>query len=55
MDQLEAQGGRLVVPVGDRFVQDLLTVTREGNDFRSEKLLACRFVPLLGQEGWEAP
>jgi protein-L-isoaspartate(D-aspartate) O-methyltransferase len=50
-----AEGGRLVVPVGDRFVQELVRITRRGDEFESEELLACRFVPLLGAEGWEAP
>jgi protein-L-isoaspartate(D-aspartate) O-methyltransferase len=48
-----AEGGRLVVPVGDRFVQELIRVTRRGESFQEENLLACRFVPLLGAEGWE--
>jgi len=53
--QLIEDGGRLVVPVGDRFVQELVRVTRKGDSFESENLLACRFVPLLGEEGWETP
>ena len=53
--QLAPDGGRLVIPVGDRALQDLVRVTRNGNQFLEEKLLACRFVPLLGAEGWEAP
>jgi len=48
-----AEGGRLVVPVGNRFVQSLVRVTRRGEDYESESLLDCRFVPLLGAEGWE--
>jgi protein-L-isoaspartate(D-aspartate) O-methyltransferase len=50
--QLSESGGRLVVPVGDRYVQELVRFTREGSEFRFEKLLDCRFVPLLGEEGW---
>jgi len=53
--QLAEEGGRLVVPVGDRFVQELVRVTRRGDSFESEDLLSCRFVPLLGAEGWDAP
>jgi protein-L-isoaspartate(D-aspartate) O-methyltransferase len=53
--QLAENGGRLVVPVGDRFLQELVRVTRNGGEFESEKLLACRFVPLLGEAGWETP
>jgi protein-L-isoaspartate(D-aspartate) O-methyltransferase len=50
-----AEGGRLVVPVGDLQLQDLVRITRKGDEFASEHLLACRFVPLLGAEGWEDP
>lgn len=51
--QLSPHGGRLVIPVGDRFVQDLLKLTRHGDEFRQRRLMACRFVPLVGEEGWE--
>jgi len=54
-DQLIEDGGRLVVPVGDRLVQELVRGTRRGDSFESENLLACRFVPLFGEEGWETP
>jgi len=53
--QLVSEGGRMVVPVGDRYVQDLLRVTRRGEEIATESLLACRFVPLVGDEGWETP
>jgi protein-L-isoaspartate(D-aspartate) O-methyltransferase len=53
--QLREDGGRLVVPVGDRYIQELLRVTRDGDHFEVEELLACRFVPLVGEEGWENP
>jgi len=52
--QLDPEGGRLVIPVGDRFTQELTRVTRRGEDYDSEPLLSCRFVPLLGAEGWES-
>lgn len=46
-------GGRLVIPVGDRRNQVLVRVTREGEGrFREERLLDCRFVPLIGRCGW---
>lgn len=54
-DSLLAQlgdGGRLVIPVGSRTLQDLLRVTREGDEVSSESLVECRFVPLVGEEGW---
>ncbi len=45
-------GGRLVMPVGDRFIQDLILVTRQGKTFHQENLGGCQFVPLKGKEGW---
>src|SRR5207245_8756190 len=51
-------GGRLVIPVGaDPRVQELVRVTRVSeNDWKSEDLADVRFVPLIGEEGWdEAP
>jgi protein-L-isoaspartate(D-aspartate) O-methyltransferase len=48
-----ADGGRLVVPIAtDR--ADLLTVfQRKGDELRSEEIGPCRFVPLIGEEGFE--
>ena len=49
-------GGRLVIPVGaDRFTQELVRVTRLSKDeYRSEDIADVRFVPLIGEEGWQA-
>ncbi|MCP5090476.1 MAG: protein-L-isoaspartate(D-aspartate) O-methyltransferase [Gammaproteobacteria bacterium] len=48
-------GGRLVIPVGaNKAIQDLVRVTRvEEAEFESEDLSLVRFVPLIGQEGWQ--
>lgn len=47
-------GGRLIIPVGDSFSQSLLRIEKEAAEkFTQEVLEAVRFVPLLGQEGWE--
>ena len=53
IDQL-AIGGRLVIPVGDAFVQDLFRVTKTEEGVRKEDLGGCRFVKLIGKHGWEA-
>lgn len=46
-------GGRLVVPVGDKQQQVLLKITRLSEDqFQEDKFHGCRFVPLVGEEGW---
>ena len=47
-----AEGGRLVIPVGSVTSQELLIITRHGDDYPQERSVPCRFVPLLGQEGW---
>ncbi len=48
-----AIGGRLVVPVGDADTQNLMRVTRRGEDrFDTENLGPVRFVPLIGAHGW---
>ncbi|MEM2445013.1 MAG: protein-L-isoaspartate O-methyltransferase [Sulfolobales archaeon] len=46
-------GGRLVIPVGDTYLQ-YLTVVRKGVDCRIEveRGTPCVFVPLVGQYGW---
>lgn len=53
LDQL-AIGGRLVIPVGDRSSQVLMRITRTGaREFEDERILGCRFVPLVGSCGWQ--
>ena len=50
-DQL-AEGGRLVVPRGSRFGQELVLVTRTPNGPTERTSIPCRFVPLVGDEGF---
>jgi protein-L-isoaspartate(D-aspartate) O-methyltransferase len=45
-------GGRLIVPVGDRHEQTLIRLTATSNGPQLERLGGCRFVPLIGQQGW---
>ena len=52
VEQLAPDGGRLVAPVGDRDLQSLVVVERSGNAFTTTRLMACRFVPLVGEQGW---
>ncbi|MDP9188677.1 MAG: protein-L-isoaspartate(D-aspartate) O-methyltransferase [Actinomycetota bacterium] len=50
-----AEGGRLVVPIATASA-DLLTVFRRDRDeLRQETIGPCRFVPLIGREGFDAP
>ena len=48
-----ADGGRLVIPVGSRYSQNLFRVTRRGDEFITEDFTACVFVPLIGKYGWK--
>jgi protein-L-isoaspartate(D-aspartate) O-methyltransferase len=52
LDQL-ADGGRLVIPVGSRFSQDLQLWWRDGKEFNSESICTVMFVPLCGKHGWD--
>ncbi|MBI4230980.1 MAG: protein-L-isoaspartate(D-aspartate) O-methyltransferase [Planctomycetes bacterium] len=47
-----ADGGRLVIPVGPREEQDLEVHAREGAAIRVTRMGPCRFVPLVGEQGW---
>jgi protein-L-isoaspartate(D-aspartate) O-methyltransferase len=52
LDQLRF-GGRMVVPIGSRWEQDLVKVTKKKNYNSIENLGGCRFVPLIGEGAWE--
>jgi len=50
-DQL-APGGRLVVPCGSRWGQELRLVVKTDRGARERSSVPCRFVPLVGDEGF---
>lgn len=53
-DQL-ARGGRMVIPVGSNSEQQLLTIIKnETGELLYEPSVLCRFVPLIGRQGWQA-
>jgi protein-L-isoaspartate(D-aspartate) O-methyltransferase len=45
-------GGKLVIPVGDRFSQILSVIEKAGRSVRTREICGCVFVPLVGKEGW---
>lgn len=51
-EQLEP-GGRMAIPVGRRRAQDLLLVVRSPEGPAVIRSVPCRFVPLLGEEGFD--
>ena len=51
-EQLDPDGGRLVVPVGGRDRQDLIVVVRRGDEWLERNDGPCVFVPLVGEAGF---
>jgi protein-L-isoaspartate(D-aspartate) O-methyltransferase len=49
-----AEGGRLVIPVGGGWSQDLLIVRKKKGKVMEEVVCGCIFVPLVGEHGWKA-
>jgi len=48
-----ADNGKLVIPIGDyKTFQILFVVTRIGNSFETMESINCRFVPLIGKNGF---
>jgi protein-L-isoaspartate(D-aspartate) O-methyltransferase len=45
-------GGRLVIPVGDRYSQTLTVARKTKDGLKFEYHGGCRFVPLIGEFGW---
>jgi protein-L-isoaspartate(D-aspartate) O-methyltransferase len=48
-----AIGGRMVIPVGSRYAQELYKVTKREDKNSIQNLCGCRFVPLIGKTAWE--
>jgi protein-L-isoaspartate(D-aspartate) O-methyltransferase len=45
--------GRIIIPVGDQNIQDLRRLTRTTDGVKEESLGGCRFVKLIGKNGWQ--
>jgi protein-L-isoaspartate(D-aspartate) O-methyltransferase len=48
-----ADGGRLILPVGSRHEQQLQLARKQGDEIVVTNHELCRFVPLVGEAGWE--
>lgn len=49
-----AVGGRMIVPVGGHYAQELVVITREEKGVRQARMGGCRFVKLVGEQGWQS-
>ncbi|MGA3245050.1 MAG: protein-L-isoaspartate(D-aspartate) O-methyltransferase [Bacteroidota bacterium] len=47
-----ADGGRLVIPVGNLDMQDLHVFAKTGDTFETKVVRGFKFVPLIGKKGW---
>lgn len=50
-----AEGGRMILPIGDTEHQELQLIEKRGETFSTRMLEGCRFVPLVGYYGWQEP
>lgn len=48
-----ADNGRMVIPYGKHFSQDLLRISKKKNKIKKENFGGCMFVPLIGEYGWK--
>jgi protein-L-isoaspartate(D-aspartate) O-methyltransferase len=48
-----ALGGRMIIPVGSRHIQELCKITKHKNRNALKNLGGCRFVSLIGKDAWE--
>src|SRR6478609_1062240 len=44
-------GGRMIIPVGERFAQELYLLEKKDGRLRESAVLPVRFVPMAGEEG----
>ena len=52
IEQLKV-GGKMVIPLGQRFHQELTVVEKvSGAEIKEERICGCIFVPLVGEYGW---
>ncbi len=52
IDQL-GMGGRMVLPVGNQYTQELVKLERDERGVHESRLGGCRFVKLVGEHGWK--
>jgi len=46
-----AEGGRMVIPVGETHFQQLFLLTKQGGVIKQEKIVDVRFVPMVDRQG----
>lgn len=52
LEQLK-EGGKIVIPIGGKYTQDLVKVEKGKSGLKKETICGCIFVPLIGKFGWK--
>jgi protein-L-isoaspartate(D-aspartate) O-methyltransferase len=45
----------MILPVGNQYTQDLIKIVKDERGWHQVSLGGCRFVKLIGEEGWGEP
>jgi len=48
-----AVGGRMIIPIGNKYTQELIKLYRSEHGIHKTRMGGCRFVKLVGEYGWE--
>ncbi|MFP4018686.1 MAG: protein-L-isoaspartate(D-aspartate) O-methyltransferase [Bacteroidales bacterium] len=46
-----AEGGRMVIPIGDKFIQELVLLKKKNGELEKQEISSVRFVPMLDGSG----
>lgn len=46
-----AEGGRMIIPIGKKFSQELVLLRKTGGELHEESVLPVRFVPMVDEQG----
>ncbi len=52
VEQLKPDG-RMIIPVGERYGQQLVKIIRTSDGITTQKSIPCMFVPLIGNHAWK--
>ena len=46
-----AEGGRMIIPVGEHYKQELMLLTKEKGEIKKKDVIPVMFVPMFGKDG----
>jgi len=51
LEEQLAEGGRLIIPVGENYTQELILITKKNGNLIRKAIIPVRFVPMLKSDG----